>query len=106
MRLDEPAYREPVYELVRSIPPGRVMTYGQIAAILGPGYTARSIGYVMRGSGENVPWHRVINARGRTSTSGLTLPLDLQRELLEREGVEFSSGGVCSLKQYGWEPAA
>jgi len=60
--VDERSYRERVYEIVRRIPAGRVMTYGQIAIILGEGYTARTVGYVMHGADtENVPWQRVIN---------------------------------------------
>ena len=61
---DDSRYRERVYKLVRRIPPGRVMTYGQIAEILGDGYTARTVGFVMHASGDKTPWHRVINARG------------------------------------------
>ena len=57
-------YRERVYAIVRRIPPGRVMAYGQIAAILGEGYTARTVGFVMGGAdGESVPWQRVINSQ-------------------------------------------
>ena len=47
MNVDEQSYREKVYRIVNEIPVGRVMTYGQIADILGEGYTARTIGYVM-----------------------------------------------------------
>src|SRR3989441_1909565 len=65
-------YRERVYRIVRRIPPGRVMTYGQIAYMLGEGYTPRTVGFVMHGADEgNTPWHRVINSQGRTSTARL-----------------------------------
>jgi methylated-DNA-protein-cysteine methyltransferase related protein len=47
---DDQKYRDRVYELVRQIPTGRVMTYGQIAQILGEGYTPRTVGYVMHGA--------------------------------------------------------
>ncbi|MCA1589517.1 MAG: MGMT family protein, partial [Acidobacteria bacterium] len=50
MNVDEKSYREKVYAFVRQIPPGRVMTYGQIAGILGEGYTPRTVGYVMHGA--------------------------------------------------------
>ena len=81
------------------------MTYGQIAIILGEGYTARTVGYVMSGSdAENVPWQRVINSQGRCSTGRLTIPMDLQRELLETEGVVFAKSGKCDLKKYRWHP--
>ena len=61
------------------------MTYGQIAEMLGEGYTARTVGYVMHGADtENVPWQRVINSQGKCSTGRLTVPLDLQQQILIR----------------------
>ena len=106
MRLaDETSYREKVYDLVKQIPRGRVMTYGQIADILGDGYTARTVGYVMHGDDyENVPWQRVINAQGKCSTVKLTLPVNLQRSILESEGVEFNAAGKCDLSVVLWSP--
>jgi methylated-DNA-protein-cysteine methyltransferase-like protein len=102
---DNRDYRERVFEIVRAIPPGRVMTYGQIAIMLGEGYTARTVGYVMSGAdAENVPWQRVINSQGRCSTGRLTIPIDLQRELLTAEGVMFSTSGKCDLKKFRWFP--
>lgn len=102
---DNPSYRERVYEIVRGIPSGRVMTYGQIAEILGEGYTARTVGYVMHGAdSENVPWQRVINAKGGCSTGRLTVPVDLQRMMLEEEGVEFNEKGLCELESVRWFP--
>jgi methylated-DNA-protein-cysteine methyltransferase-like protein len=103
--VDEKTYREPVYDLVRKIPAGKVMTYGQIAIILGEGYTARTIGYVMHGSdSERVPWQRVINSQGKCSTGRLTIPVNLQQELLEAEGVVFNERGKCDLREYQWFP--
>lgn len=105
MNKDHPAYREKVYQIVRAIPSGRVMTYGQIAEILGEGYTARTVGYVMHGAdSENVPWQRVINAKGACSTGRFTMPVDLQQKMLEDEGVEFSEKGVCELETFRWYP--
>ena len=80
------------------------MTYGQLAIILGEGYTARTVGYVMHGSDENVPWQRVINSQGKCSTGRLTIPLNLQQELLEVEGVIFNANGKCDLGQFQWFP--
>lgn len=98
------AYRERVYEIVRQIPAGRVMTYGQIAGILGEGYTARTVGYVMHGADDDVPWQRVINSQGKCSTGRLTMPLNLQQEILETEGITFSPAGKCDLKTVLWYP--
>ena len=98
----DPKYRERVYKLVRRIPRGRVMTYGQIAVILGQGYTPRTVGFVMHGANEtSTPWHRVINSLGRCSTGGVVLPADKQQRMLEAEGVKFT-GGKCDLKVFLW----
>ena len=103
--VDEEKYRVRVYDLVKAVPKGRVMTYGQIALILGEGYTARTIGYVMHGAdSEKVPWQRVINSQGKCSTGRLTMPVNLQQELLEAEGVEFNAAGKCDLNRYLWFP--
>ena len=101
----DPKYRERVYQIVRRIPPGRVMTYGQIAYKLGEGYTPRTVGFVMHGADEsNTPWHRVINSQGRCSTGRLVLPADKQQRLLEREGVKFDRSGRCDLEAFIWNP--
>lgn len=98
-------YRKRVYEIVRRIPRGRVMTYGQIAYILGKGYTPRTIGFVMHGADESkTPWQRVINSQGRCSTGRIVLPSDMQQRLLEREGVKFDDSGRCDLEIFLWHP--
>ena len=64
-QVNDQKYRERVYEIVCNIPSGKVMTYGQIAEILGAGYTPRTVGFVMHGADtNNVPWQRVINSQG------------------------------------------
>ena len=103
--VDDKTYRERVYEIVRQVPRGRVMTYGQIAEILGEGYTPRTVGYVMHGAeGENVPWQRVINSQGACSTGKMTMPVNLQQNMLESEGVAFNEKGKCDLRTYLWFP--
>ena len=98
-------YRERVYKIVRRIPRGRVMTYGQIAYMLGEGYTPRTVGFVMHGSDEsNTPWQRVINSQGRCSTGRLVLPSDKQQRMLEQEGVKFDKTGRCDLEEFIWNP--
>ena len=98
------AYRERVFKIVRMIPAGRVMTYGQIAEILGEGYTPRTVGFVMHSADDKTPWHRVINAQGGCSTRGLVLPHDKQQRMLEAEGETFNASGRCSLQEYLWIP--
>jgi methylated-DNA-protein-cysteine methyltransferase related protein len=102
---DSPRYRERVFEIVRRIPRGRVMTYGQIADILGEGYTARTVGFVMHSADEETtPWQRVINSQGACSTTRVILPPDKQQRMLEAEGVEFDQRGRCDLGRYRWTP--
>ena len=97
-------YRERVFEIVRRIPSGRVMSYGQIAEILGDDYTPRTVGYVMNAADEDVPWQRVINSQGGCSTGHVVLPPDLQQRMLQDEGVKFNDKGRCDLKIYRWQP--
>ena len=99
-------FYEAVYRLVRDIPRGRVMTYGQIAVILGSPRAARAVGYALRASGrrDDVPWQRVINGRGRISARNEVERPMVQRMLLEAEGIEFDENDACDLAAYRWEP--
>ena len=101
---DQEDYRQRVYQIVRKIPRGRVMTYGQIAEILGEGYTPRTVGFCMHSSPEGTPWQRVVNAQGGCSTGRLVLPHDKQQRLLELEGVKFNKSHRCDLQTYLWIP--
>ena len=101
---DSASYRERVYQIVRRIPTGRVMTYGQLAEILGEGYTARTNGFVMHAADENDPWHRVINSQGACSTGRVLLPSNKQQRMLEAEGILFDARGRCDLSRYRWTP--
>lgn len=104
-RQPDQKYRERVYRIVRRIPRGKVMTYGQIAYMLGEGYTPRTVGFVMHGADDqNTPWHRVINSQGRCSTGRIVLPSDKQQRMLEREGVKFDKTGRCDLESFLWQP--
>lgn len=98
-----------VWAWVRKIPKGRVATYGQIATALGSPRAARAVGYAMFALVESpkdkpVPWHRVINAQGEISIGGAFHRPDLQRKLLENEGVEFDAEGRVPLKRYRYTP--
>ena len=98
-------FYEAVYKLVRAIPRGRVMTYGQIATVIGMPRAARAVGFAMRNSGnKRVPWHRVINHRGGISAKGEVERPTIQRVLLEKEGVKFNASECCDLRVYRWEP--
>ena len=99
-------FYEAVYRIVRLIPKGRVMTYGQIATLLGQPRAARAVGFAMRASGNrpDVPWQRVINAQGSISIKGEVERPILQRVLLEAEGIVFDAQDCCNLSTYRWEP--
>ncbi|MAG33395.1 MAG: methyltransferase [Deltaproteobacteria bacterium] len=96
----------PVYRVVRRIPQGRVATYGQVAALSGSPGAARQVGWALAALSpdDHVPWHRVINARGEISTRGEREIEDLQRALLESEGVVFDRRGRVDLARFGWTP--
>lgn len=102
-----PSFFDRVYCLVRQIPRGKVASYGQIAALLGHPQAARTVGWALnalRGSDvDDVPWQRVINSAGRISISRADLGADLQRILLEEEGVVFDARGYIDLRRFGWE---
>ena len=76
------------------------MTYGQIAELLGEGYTPRTVGFVMHASPDGTPWHRVVNAQGAISTGRIVLPQDKQQRMLEHEGVVFDKNGRCDLQTF------
>ena len=101
----EPSVRtyDRIYAVVRQIPPGKVATYGQIAAIVG-GCTARMVGYAMAATpaGSGVPWQRVINAQGKISLRANSPGAALQRHLLEEEGVCFDGQGRVDLTRDRW----
>lgn len=99
-----PHFYEAVYRLARCIPSGRVMTYGQVAVILGHPRGARAVGYAMRACPEDVPWQRVINRHGGISPGGDPERPALQRTMLDAEGVHFAADGACDLARYRWEP--
>ncbi len=95
-----------IYRLVRRIPKGRVATYGQIAQLAGlPGH-ARQVGYALHGAGDErrLPWQRVINAKGEISLRAEVGFDQIQRQLLEREGVCFDDRGRVDIERYGWRP--
>jgi len=103
-------YRE-IYAVVRKIPRGSVATYGQVAELAGFPGGARVVGTAMKllsgGTSKPVPWQRVVGKKSKASARVSILdPVGgaRQRQLLEREGVEFSEAGSISLRRFGWLP--
>ena len=91
-----------VIQIVKSIPYGRVTTYGTVAILAGVPRGARLVGGVLHFNIDEAPWHRVINRHGFISTKCLAHPKALQKALLEQEGVEVSSDFMVDLQKYGW----
>lgn len=93
---------------VERIPPGRVATYGQVARLAGLERGARQVGWALHGlpSESRLPWQRVVGVGGRISLRAQHGAEELQRLLLEAEGVEFGADGKIDLECYGWRPRA
>jgi len=96
-----------IYAVVRQIPRGRVATYGQVAGLAGLDGHARQVGYALHALPRSMklPWHRVINSRGEVSERTRGDWHELQRHLLEAEGVEFDERGRLNLKKFRWRAA-
>jgi methylated-DNA-protein-cysteine methyltransferase-like protein len=93
---------EKIYAVIRRIPRGKVATYGQIARLAGMGSHARLVGYALHAliPDKRVPWHRVVAAGGKISLGGEGY--NVQRKILESEGVEFNEKGRIPLSRFGW----
>lgn len=104
--MHEPPLYGRIYAVVRQVPPGRVTTYGRVARLVG-GISAQMVGFALaalrhRPAEPEVPWQRVINARGKISPHGYGFGSAIQRQLLEEEGVVFDPGDCVDLSIYGW----
>ena len=90
--------------VIRQIPPGWVMSYGAVARAAGLPRHARHVGVALKQlpDGVEVPWWRVVNGEGRVSPRGLDGSDDLQRVLLQEEGVQFGAHGRIDLRRFGW----
>lgn len=87
-----------------AIPEGKAATYGQIALLCGKPKNARQVGYALNSEkAGDVPAHRVVNSQGYLSGAGAFEHLDLQRRLLEDEGVEVLEGNLVDLRRHGWK---
>lgn len=100
-------FYDKVYEVVRLIPPGRVTSYGAIAAYLGSAQSSRMVGWAMNNAHsleKYVPAHRVVNRNGLlTGKHHFGTPMAMQ-ELLEAEGIQVKEDQVCDFKKHFWDP--
>lgn len=95
-------FKDRVIKIVKSIPYGRVTTYGTVAILAGVPRGARLVGGVLHFNIDVSPWYRVINRHGVISTRCLDHPKQLQKALLEQEGIEVSKDFMVNLEKYGW----
>ena len=95
-----------IYDAVRQIPRGKVASYGQIAALAGNPRWSRVVGYALHVNPDpsDVPCYRVVTKDGRLSEAFAFGGINVQRELLERDGVEFDGEGRVMMEKYRWRP--
>ncbi|MGQ9850531.1 MAG: MGMT family protein [Aggregatilineaceae bacterium] len=104
------SFNAQVYALVRCIPPGKVLSYGRVAEMLGVPHGAREVGWALSALKHArveppVPWHRVLNAQGRISIKGSPEAAFEQRARLEAEGVVFDERDTLDMSRYQWNPS-
>ena len=95
---------EKIYEIVQQIPEGKVSTYGQVAKLSGNPRWSRVVGFALHANpafGE-IPCHRVVNREGRTAPAFAFGGSNVQRAMLEAEGVTFLEDGTVDMKKHLW----
>lgn len=104
--MSEAGFTDRVYDMVRRVPRGRVVSYGGVAALLGQPRAARGVGRALNAlpEGSDVPWWRVVNRNGEISIRGVLHGAVLQRRLLRAEGIRFDAAGRIDWQRYGWTP--
>ena len=99
-------FQRQVYALVAEIPRGRVLSYGAVASLLGRPRSARAVGGALSLTPDDLdlPWWRVISGSGRITTPPIHHTAQIQRALLEDEGVEFTDSGRIDRERFEWDP--
>lgn len=98
---------EKIYDVVRKIPKGKVATYGQVALLAGNPHWSQIVGYALHVNPEPgiIPCHRVVNRFGKVSEGFAFGGEDIQRQMLEQEGIEFLPDGRIDMKKHLWNSA-
>ncbi len=96
---------ERIYTAVKQIPSGKVSTYGAVATAAGNPRWSQVVGYALHVNPDNsvIPCHRVVNRFGEVSGAFAFGGSDIQRMMLENEGVTFEPDGTVDLRKYGWQ---
>ncbi len=101
-----PDFRTAVLEVVARVPEGRLVSYGQVAALAGHPRRPRQVGMILRGlpEGTELPWQRVVNNQGYVPSKGRWWGAMVQIERLRAEGIEVDEAGNLDLARYRWNP--
>ncbi len=106
MKVKKMAFFEDVYDLVKQIPKGKVTTYGHIARMIGQPRKSKIVGWALHSNPQPgiIPCHRVVNRKGELSGSFAFGGIEVQKKLLEEEGIIFDVSGIINLQEYLWKP--
>lgn len=106
--MENSLFKQRVIEIVEMIPKGKVVSYGQVALLAGIPRAAQAVGQILHNleNVEKIPWQRIINSRGRISTTCLEHTADLQRNILLDEGIEVGKELDIDMEKYRWIPDA
>ncbi len=96
-------FTEQAIEIIKSVPFGKVLTYGKVATLAGNARAARQIGWLLNSSTKkyDLPWHRIINAKGKIMMPNTEKFME-QKTLLENEGIEFINNDTIDLEKHIW----
>jgi methylated-DNA-protein-cysteine methyltransferase-like protein len=98
-------FSERVLQIIQQIPPGKVMSYGQVAAYAGVPRAARQVGWILNKSQDaTLPWWRVLNNSGRITIKGSAFSPETQAALLRAEGISFNSDLTCNINDFRYIP--
>lgn len=101
--MSTPDFKNKVNNLVINIPEGHVMTYGQIAILCGKPGAARVVGQIAHFGDQNIPWHRIVNAKGSMASGFWPNGREGQAEMLKNEGIKVKDN-IINLSDYLWNP--
>lgn len=98
-------FQQAIVKAVSLVPPGKVVSYGQIAAYIGSPRAARQVGWAMASVGEqpDFPWWRVVNKEGVITINNQQIAPQMQKQLLEAEAVEVSDIFQIDMRRYGYD---
>lgn len=96
---------EKIYEVVKQIPKGKVATYGQVAFLAGNPHWSRVVGYALHVNPDpqSIPCHRVVNRNGQVAPGYVFGGADVQKSILESEGIEFDRDNKIDFDKFLWK---